>query len=87
MPRKRCRREEIIAKLRRAEVLQGEGKKVPEVTKVPERLPEKGGLWLADGSFIRLRREHRRPRRGLRLGRRGGPRRPPTAAAHGRGRS
>ena len=33
MPRKRYRPEEIIAKLRQAEVLIGEGKKMPEVTK------------------------------------------------------
>ena len=33
MPRKTYRPEEIIAKLRQAEVLLGEGKKVPEVVK------------------------------------------------------
>ena len=33
MPQKRYRPEEIIAKLRKAEVLLGEGKRVPEVTK------------------------------------------------------
>jgi len=33
MPQERYRPEEIIAKLRKAEVLLGEGKKVPEVTK------------------------------------------------------
>jgi hypothetical protein len=35
MPRKTYRPEEIIAKLRQAEVLLGEGKKVPEVVKTP----------------------------------------------------
>ena len=34
MPQKRYRPEEIIAKLREAEVLLGQGKKVPEVVKV-----------------------------------------------------
>jgi putative transposase len=33
MPQKRYRPEEIIAKLREADVLLGEGKKVPEVVK------------------------------------------------------
>jgi hypothetical protein len=33
MPQKRYRPEEIIAKLREAEVLLGQGKKVPEVVK------------------------------------------------------
>jgi hypothetical protein len=33
VPKKRYRPEEIIAKLRQAEVLLGEGKKVPEVVK------------------------------------------------------
>ena len=33
MPQKRYRPEEIIAKLRQADVLLGEGKKVPEVVK------------------------------------------------------
>jgi len=33
MPQKRCRPEEIIAKLRDAEVLLGQGKKVREVVK------------------------------------------------------
>ena len=33
MPQNRYRPEEIIAKLRRADVLLGEGKKVPEVIK------------------------------------------------------
>ena len=35
MPRKAYRPEEIIAKLRQAEVLLGKGKKVPEVVKTP----------------------------------------------------
>ena len=39
MPRKTYRPEEIIAKLRQAEVLLGEGKKVPEVVK-PVRISE-----------------------------------------------
>jgi len=33
MPQKRYRPEEIITRLRKAEVLLGEGKKVPEVVK------------------------------------------------------
>ena len=33
MPQKRCRPEEIIAKLRQAEVLFGQGSKVPEVSR------------------------------------------------------
>jgi hypothetical protein len=36
MPRKTYRPEEIIAKLRQAEVLLGEGKKIPEVTESVE---------------------------------------------------
>ena len=35
MPKKRYRPEEIIAKLREAEVLLGQGQKVPEVVKTP----------------------------------------------------
>jgi hypothetical protein len=35
MPQKRYRPEEIIAKLREADVLLGEGRKVPEVVKAP----------------------------------------------------
>jgi putative transposase len=33
MPRKTCRPEEIIAKLREVEVLLGQGQRVPEVVK------------------------------------------------------
>ena len=39
MPRKTYRPEEIIATLRKADVLLGEGKKVPEVVKANEWVP------------------------------------------------
>ena len=49
MPQKRYRPEEIIAKLRQAEVLLGEGKKVPEVTKA---------LGIHEVTYYRWRREY-----------------------------
>jgi transposase len=49
MPRKRYRPEEIIAKLRQADVLLGEGKKVPEVTKA---------LGIHEVTYYRWRREY-----------------------------
>ncbi len=36
-----------------------------EGLKVPSKQPKRGRLWLADGSCIRLRPEHREPRLGL----------------------
>ena len=49
MPKKRYRPEEIIAKLRQAEVLLGEGKKVPEVVKV---------LGIHEVTYYRWRKEY-----------------------------
>ena len=49
MPQKRYRPEEIIAKLRKAEVLLGEGKKVPEVIKT---------LGITEVTYYRWRREY-----------------------------
>ena len=49
MPRKTYRPEEIIAKLRQAEVLLGEGKKVPEVVKV---------LGIHEVTYYRWRKEY-----------------------------
>ena len=49
MPQKRYRPEEIIAKLREAEVLLGEGKKVPEVVKA---------LGVSEVTYYRWRKEY-----------------------------
>ena len=49
MPQKRYRPEEIIAKLREAEVLLGQGKKVPEVVKV---------IGISEVSYYRWRKEY-----------------------------
>ena len=49
MPQKRYRPEEIIAKLREAEVLLGEGKKVPEVVKA---------LGIHEVTYYRWRKEY-----------------------------
>jgi len=49
MPQKRYRPEEIIAKLRQAEVLLGEGKKVPEVVKT---------LGIHEVTYYRWRKEY-----------------------------
>jgi transposase len=49
MPQKRYRPEEIIAKLRKADVLLGEGKKVPEVTKA---------LGIHEVTYYRWRKEY-----------------------------
>ena len=49
MPRKRYRPEEIIAKLRQAEVLLGQGKKVPEVVKA---------IGISEVSYYRWRKEY-----------------------------
>ena len=49
MPQKRYRPEEIIARLRKAEVLLGEGKKVPEVVKA---------LGITEVTYYRWRREY-----------------------------
>jgi transposase len=49
MPRKVYRPEEIIAKLRKAEVLLGEGKKLPEVIKA---------LGIHEVTYYRWRREY-----------------------------
>lgn len=49
MPRKTYRPEEIIAKLRQAEVLLGEGKKVPEVVKT---------LGIHEVTYYRWRKEY-----------------------------
>jgi transposase len=49
MPQKRCRPEEIIAKLREAEVLLGEGKKVPEVVRT---------LGVHEVTYYRWRKEY-----------------------------
>ncbi len=74
MPQKRYRPEEIIATLRKAEVLLGEGKKVPEVTKalgVTEVTDyrwrrENGGLSLSQARHMKeLERENLRLRRAV----------------------
>jgi transposase len=74
VPQKRYRPEEIIAKLRKAEVLLGEGKKVPEVTKalgVTEVTyyrwrKEYGGLSLSQAKHLKeLERENLRLRRAV----------------------
>ena len=49
MPQKRYRPEEIIAKLREAEVLLGQGRKVPEVTKA---------IGISEVSYYRWRKEY-----------------------------
>ena len=49
MPQKRYRPEEIIAKLREAEVLPGQGKKVPEVVKA---------IGISEVSYNRWRKEY-----------------------------
>jgi hypothetical protein len=49
MPQKRYRPEEIIAKLREAEVLLGQGKKVPEVVKA---------IGISEVSYYRWRKEY-----------------------------
>ena len=49
MPQKRYRPEEIIAKLREAEVLLGQGKKVPEVVKT---------LGVHEVTYYRWRKEY-----------------------------
>ena len=74
MPQKRYRPEEIIAKVRKAEVLLGEGKKVSEVTKalgVTEVTyyrwrKEYGGLSLSQAKHLKeLERENLRLRRAV----------------------
>ena len=49
MPKKRYRPEEIIAKLREAEVLLGQGKRVPEVVKT---------IGISEVSYYRWRKEY-----------------------------
>jgi len=49
MPQKRYRPEEIIAKLREAEVLIGQGKRVPEVVKA---------IGISEVSYYRWRKEY-----------------------------
>jgi len=49
MPQKRYRLEEIIAKLREAEVLLGQGKKVPDVVKA---------IGISEVSYYRWRKEY-----------------------------
>jgi putative transposase len=49
MPQKRYRPEEIIAKLREAEVLLGQGNKVPEVVKT---------IGISEVSYYRWRKEY-----------------------------
>ena len=49
MPQKRYRPEEIIAKLREAEVLLGQGKKVPEVVKA---------IGISEVTYYRWRKEY-----------------------------
>ena len=49
MPQKRYRPEEIIAKLREAEVLLGQGNKVPEVVKA---------IGVSEVSYYRWRKEY-----------------------------
>ena len=49
MPQKHCRPQEIIAKLREAEVLLGQGMKVPEVVKA---------IGVSEVSYYRWRKEY-----------------------------
>ena len=74
MPQKRYRPEEIIAKLRAAEVLLGEGKKVPEVVKALgihevtyyRWRKEYGGLKVSQAKRLKdLERENARLRRAV----------------------
>jgi transposase-like protein len=74
MPQKRYRPEEIITRLRKAEVLLGEGRKVPEVVKalgISEVTyyrwrKEYGGLSLSQARHIKeLERENLRLRRAI----------------------
>jgi transposase-like protein len=74
MPKKRYRPEEIIAKLRQAEVLLGEGKKVPEVVKVLgihevtyyRWRKEFGGLQVSQAKRLKdIERENARLRRAV----------------------
>ena len=74
MPRKTYRPEEIIAKLRQAEVLLGEGKKVPEVVKTLgihevtyyRWRKEYGGLQVSQAKRLKdLERENARLRRAV----------------------
>jgi len=74
MPQKRCRPEEIIAKLRQADVLLGEGKKVPEVVKALgihevtyyRWRKEYGGLQVSQAKRLKdLEREYARLRRAV----------------------
>ena len=71
MPRKRYRPKEIIAKLREAEVVLGQGKKVPEVVKAigvsgpPTSAPRKeyGGMNVSQAKRLKeLERENARLR-------------------------
>jgi putative transposase len=74
MPQKRYRPEEIIAKLRQADVLLGEGKKIPEVIKTLgihevtyyRWRKEYGGLKVAQAKRLKdLERENARLRRAI----------------------
>ena len=74
MPQKRYRPEEIIARLRKAEVLLGEGKKVPEMVKALDITEityyrwrrEYGGLSLSQAKHLKeLERENLRLRRAI----------------------
>ena len=74
MPRKTYRLEEIIAKLRQADVLFGEGKKVPEVVKALgihevtyyRWRKEYGGLQVSQAKRLKdLERENTRLRRAV----------------------
>ena len=74
MPQKRYRPEEIIAKLRQADVLLGEGKKLPEVIKALgihevtyyRWRKEYGGLQVSQAKRLKdLERENARLRRAV----------------------
>ncbi len=74
MPRKTYRPEQIIAKLRQAEVLLGEGKKIPEVIKTLgihevtyyRWRKEYGGLQVSQAKRLKdLERENARLRRAI----------------------
>ena len=74
MPQKRYRPEEIIAKLRQADLLLGEGKKVPEVVKALaihevtyyRWRKEYGGLQVSQAKRLKdLERENARLRRAV----------------------
>ena len=74
MPQKRYRPEEIIAKLRQADVLLGEGKKVPEVVRALaihevtyyRWRKEYGGLQVSQAKRLKdLERENARLRRAV----------------------